>query len=593
VKKNVFTIFIIISLAFTCNALLPGNSTPPTTGSKILNDIMDNILRIIQDNSIYLKLRSGQKVEKLPDLSYKKAQIDNEKSKSFLEKLLQIKPSDLSYKETLTLGKIEWQLKTFVDGFQFYSLSFPIAPYSSQIPEINRFFTEYPFTKKEDPGQYLKLADQYPHAIEQILSLLQEQYREQIVYPKEGLLPIIAYYESLLQPAEKSFLYVSPGRLKTAGIFKNPTEADQFKKKLTQIISTRINPALEKLLSFIKGDYLNAAPGNVGLWQYPGGKEYYKYLVKANTELDITPEEIHQTGLEQLEILNKELDAVRREIKFEGDLETFRLFIKNDPQFRLNSAEEMGERMMKFKEQAEIQLPRFFLEIPAAPCDVKRLEPALEATMTYGFYTPPMPPDNKGYYHYNGSNPKEKNRLNMACAALILHELVPGHHFHIAYQSKTPGTHPLEKEMFNTAYTEGWGEYASSLGEEMGIYKDPYERLGRIMLDMFVTVRLVVDTGMNFYQWPRQKAKDMMKKYLLTSDKEIESETLRYSIDIPAQALAYKIGHLKIRELRKKTEQALGPKFDLREFHRAILENGAMPLFLLENHTRHFIDSKK
>lgn len=595
VKKNIITIITLCSLIFTSNTLLSDNSPAPTTGSKILNEVLDSALQMLQENSIFFRLRSGLKVEKLPDFSYKMAESQTERIKSMLEKLQKIYPSDLSYDETLALGKIEWEIKNQIEGFRFFWLNFPIAPYSSPIPDLNRFFTDYRFERKEDPVQYLALAEQYPLAIEQILSILQEQYKKQIVFPQEGLKPVIDYYGTLIQPADKSFLYVSPDRLKKDGIFKDAKEADDFDKKLVQIICTRVNPALEKLLSFIKGDYLQAAPGNAGLWQYPGGTEYYKFLVKTNTEQDISPEEIHRIGLEQIEALNKKLDAVRQEVKFEGDPEAFIQYIKTDPQFRLNSAEEMGERMMKFKEQAEKQLPRFFIKIPDAPCDIKRMEPALEASITYGFYQPPLPPDNKGYYYYNGSNPGEKNKLFLASASLILHELIPGHHFQGARQFEIKNVHPLIKEMFNIAYAEGWGEYAVRLGEEMGIYsgKNPYERCGEIMGDMFITVRLVVDTGMNYYRWPRQKAKEMMKKHLFVTEREIESETLRYSIGMPAQALAYKMGLLKILGLRRKAEQALGAKFDIREFHEAVLGNGSMPLFLLENHIQRFIDSQK
>jgi uncharacterized protein (DUF885 family) len=200
-----------------------------------------------------------------------------------------------------------------------------------------------------------------------------------------------------------------------------------------------------------------------------------------------------------------------------------------------------------------------------------------------------MAADPTGYYLYNASNLENKNILNVASAALILHELLPGHHFQIAVQSENKTFSPFRREYFLNAYAEGWAEYAAQLGIEMGIYTDPYERCGLIFQDLFMSVRLVVDTGMNIFQWTREKAKKFMKKYLLISDHEIETETLRYSTGIPGQALAYKMGGLKMWEFRKKAEKNLRGKFDLRRFHDALLGKGSLPLFLLEKHVDRFI----
>ncbi len=211
--------------------------------------------------------------------------------------------------------------------------------------------------------------------------------------------------------------------------------------------------------------------------------------------------------------------------------------------------------------------------------------------MTFGYYQWPTANNPKGVYLYNGSKLEERTLL--IAESLIYHELVPGHHIQLATQYEAKGLSQYRRENFHTAYVEGWAEYASGLGTEMGGYRDPYDRLGRCFSEMFFAVRLVVDTGMNGLGWSRQRAMDFMKENLLESDTQIETESLRYAVAIPGQALAYRIGSEKIRELRAHAEQVLGERFDLRRFHAAVLENGSVPLTVLEQLIERFIEAEK
>ena len=211
--------------------------------------------------------------------------------------------------------------------------------------------------------------------------------------------------------------------------------------------------------------------------------------------------------------------------------------------------------------------------------------------MTYGYYQAPTASDPRGYYFYNGSRLKDRSLLN--AAALVYHELVPGHHFQMSLQLENGDLPSFRRESRWTAYTEGWGEYASSLAGEMGMYDDPYDRAGRLMMDAFVSTRLVVDTGMNALGWTRARAVAYMKENTLESDGQIATEVLRYSCDIPGQALAYKMGSEKIRELREKAGRELGSAFDVRRFHDAVLGSGPLPLAVLERHIDWFIEAEK
>jgi uncharacterized protein (DUF885 family) len=222
---------------------------------------------------------------------------------------------------------------------------------------------------------------------------------------------------------------------------------------------------------------------------------------------------------------------------------------------------------------------------------VKRLEAEREPGMTFGTYEPPSAAEPRGLYYFNGS--KLEDRSLLTAGPLIYHELVPGHHFQIALASENTSLPPFRRELWDTAYVEGWGEYSSAVAEEMGMYADPYDLYGRLSMDMFLSVRLVVDTGMNAFGWPRVKAVQYMREHLMESDTQIASESLRYSADIPGQALAYKMGSRGFWELRKRAETALGQRFDVRRFHDCILGSGSLPLSALGRKVDAFIAKEK
>jgi uncharacterized protein (DUF885 family) len=309
------------------------------------------------------------------------------------------------------------------------------------------------------------------------------------------------------------------------------------------------------------------------------------------TTLDVTPEEVHKAGLDGIAALNAELDAVRRKVGFTGSLAEFRQFLKTDARFFPKTPEEVGERLMAAQNRIVPKVPEFFGKTPKAPFGVKRLESQLEGAMTFGYYQTPTVSEAEGRYRYNGSNLKERSLLN--AGALISHELVPGHHFQINLQRENATLPKFRRESGYNAFTEGWGDYASDLAGPMGMYADPYDWCGRLSMDLFLTSRLVVDTGMNYFGWPRAKAIAYMKENTLQSDAEIDTETLRYSSDLPAQALAYKMGMRKLVALREKAKKALGAKFDIRKYHDAVLGIGSAPLDVLERHIDWFIAQER
>jgi len=532
------------------------------------------------------KLKFGLKVENLPDISYVHAQALITEAQAMLDKLAAIDAQELGHEEWLSWEILKWYLHNSVEGHKYYWFNFPVTPYSSPISGEHLVFTTFQFENKEDCDHYIYLLQQYPRFIKDAHDKLQGQEERGILLPKEELGLVIPFLSSYIKEADQSVFYVKDERLEMVG----PQAAKDFQKQLKEMISAEVNLSLTNIVNYLKGDYSQKAPDDVGLWQYPGGSEYYAYLVKLNTTKDITPEEVHEIGLKHVKLNYEGIAKIKDEVGFEGSLDEFVQFLKTDKRFFPKTAEEIGEKLRSFIAGMDAKVGQYFLCKPKAPYGTERLDPTLEGAMTFGYYNGPTATNPRGIYYYNGSTPEKRSLIQSE--NLIYHELVPGHHFHSSLQSENENLPKFRRESWVNAFGEGWAEYASWLGREMGLYQDPYELCGRYLSDMFLSARLVVDTGMNHHKWPRAKAAEYMKANSFFSPTQVYTETLRYSVDIPGQALGYKMGSIQMHDIRKRAEKELGDKFDIRKFHEAILGSGSMPFPILEKHVAQFIEKE-
>ncbi|HET9229022.1 MAG TPA: DUF885 domain-containing protein [Thermoanaerobaculia bacterium] len=552
----------------------------------------DSLDRIVADtwqhrlvNEPALRLQEGLPVESLPDLSDDRWRQEAAFARGALERLARIDAAALSHDDWLTHAVLKWELEQAVEAERHADLDIQITPYAFPLRVTHEVFTRHTFSSQDDAARYLRLLKQYPRHIGQIQARAERQRSKGILIPRETVDQMVPLIRAFIQPPEQSLFTVAPERL------GNLEGKEAFGAQVAKIIQEEINPSLERLAGILGEDYRKAAPDRVGLGQYPGGPEAYRFAVRVYTGLDVTPEEVHRRGLEEVARLEARMAEIRRQVGFEGTQREFNDKLRTDPRFLAKTPEEVGERLMAPVRKIEPLIGKYFLRTPKAPYGVKRLDPALEGSMTFGFYQQPMPADPAGSYLFNGS--KLDQRPLAGAAALIYHELLPGHHFQIALQLENESLSPLRQNLYHTAFVEGWAEYASELGIEMGLYDDPYALYGRLAMDMFLSNRLVVDTGMNALGWPRSKAVEFMRERLLETAVQIDSETLRYSTSIPGQALAYKMGSAKIWELRRRAERELGPKFDIRQFHEAVLGNGSLPLSVLERHIDWWIAQQK
>jgi len=585
-----FLVLFTLSLALLCASCKKESARPEakegSQSPQILKEAGDEYWEHLRAESLYLRMKQGLEITKLPDITYEYAQKDADFALALMAKLKSINPDDLSHEETLTLDILKWALQDSIDGLTYFWFGFPITPYASPLTLVHRVFTDFKFEGESDCERYMNLLKQYGPFVKSIQSRLEKQFTKGIIIPKEELVVVIPYLSMFIKEGKESLFNVAPERL--GSLEEGTTET--FREDVVSLVNSEIKPALEDLVNYVKGHYHANAPENVGLWQYPRGRDYYRYLVRVHTTLDLEPQAIHDIGLRWVAKDKQEIDKIRQSVGFEGNFDDFRQFLKTDPQFFPKTADEIGERLNSYIRGMEAKLDDYFFWKPEAPYGVARLAPELEGAMTFGYYEAPSKTKPRGTYYYNGSNPEKRSLL--LGEGLVYHELIPGHHFHIASQTANESLPAFRRETLHNAFNEGWAEYASWLGMEAGLYQDPYSRAGKHMMDMFISVRLVVDTGMNYLEWTRAQGMDYMRENVLETETQIQSESLRYSVDIPGQALGYKLGSIKMRELRDKAEKALGEKFDVRKFNDAILGSGSMPLPVLERHIHWFIQKE-
>ena len=369
------------------------------------------------------------------------------------------------------------------------------------------------------------------------------------------------------------------------------TERERLKADASSAIAATIVPARQAWLDFLATEYLPHTPVEPGLGNRPGGKDIYAYLVRGHTTTDLTPDQIHQIGRDEVARIRARMDVEMKAAGWTGDFAGFLTFLRTDPQFYATSREQLIEKASEMAKRADGGLPPLFATLPRLTYDVQPVPPQIEENYTTGRYNGgSMQNGVAGHYVVNTS--KLDQRPLYELPALTLHEAVPGHHLQIALQQEAEGQPYFRRQANVTAFTEGWGLYAEYLGEEMGFYRTPYERFGRLSYEMWRACRLVADTGLHWMGWSEEQARACFRDNSALAPHNIETELQRY-IGWPGQATAYKIGEIRLREIRARAERELGPKFNVRTFHDALLTEGPLPLALLDQRMDAWIAEQK
>jgi prolyl oligopeptidase len=359
-----------------------------------------------------------------------------------------------------------------------------------------------------------------------------------------------------------------------------PAERERLRAAASEVIEKTVLPAYRKLDRYFNDDYLPNTRDSVGLSAVPNGAAWYEFRARSYTTTRMTPDEIHRVGLDEVKRIRDEMMKVIEEVEFDGSFEAFLEYLRTDPQFYFDDPQELYREYLATSKRIDPELVKLFGKLPRMPYGVKPIPDAIAPDTTTAYYSRPAADGSRaGFYYVNLYKPETRPKYEIE--VLSVHEAMPGHHLQIALQQELEDVPMFRRFQGFTAFVEGWGLYSERLGYDLGLYEDPYSRFGQLTYDMWRAVRLVVDTGMHYKGWTRQQAIDFFKDNAAKTEHDIVNEIDRYIL-WPGQALAYKIGQLKILQLRSRAEVELGDRFDIRAFHDELLGAGALPLDLLE-----------
>ncbi len=446
-----------------------------------------------------------------------------------------------------------------------------------------------PFNTLQDYENNLKRHKDFVTYLDRSIGRFREGEQTGVVETKLTVSNMIEQLDNQLKMKPEDSPYYGPIKQFPASI--SSADRTRLTHEYRAAITDEIYPALTRLRDFLKNDYLGHAREGVGLMYMKGGDQLYRYLVQSTTTLPMTPEEIHKLGLSEVERITGDFEKVRQEVGFKGTLSQFFDYVRTSPKFQPKSREALTQDYYDVQKRVEPKLRALFSVMPKAKLVIRPYEPFREKFEAGGSYEQGTPDGSRpGTFYFNAYDLPARNTTEET--TLFLHEGAPGHHFQISLAQENTALPAFMRFGGNTAYAEGWGLYAETLGYEMGLYKDPYQRFGTLNDEMLRAMRLVVDTGIHSKGWTRDQSIQYMLDHSGMSRTDATAEVERY-IAIPSQATAYKVGALTIQRLRKKAESELGPKFDIREFHAQVLDTGNLPLSVLEAKIDRWIAARK
>ncbi len=511
----------------------------------------------------------------------------------YKNELAQFNDADLTETEKMSKAVLLWDCDINLEEFNFKKDLMPIDQMWSRNLDFNQLAggtNAQPFNSVQDYKNWLTRVDAYLVWLNTAIYKMKTGMAEGYVLPKSLIVKIIPQFESLATGTVEEHLYYSPVNIIPETF--SDEERDELTAAYTDMVANKIMPAHQQMADFLKNEYLPAGRESSGITATPLGNAYYDHQIKLyTTTTNMTADEIHQLGLSEVARILDEMEAVKKEVGFEGDLKAFFDHVRNN------------KDLMPFTDRAQViafydsihevmkpQIALLFDKTPKTPFEVRRTEPFRENSAAANYNPGSVDGTRPGIFYTPIPIVEEYNLFDKE--DLFLHEAIPGHHFQISLAQESTELPEFRKTLWYSGYGEGWALYTESMGKELGLYKDPYQYFGMLSAEMHRAIRLVVDTGIHTKGWTREQA----IQYSLDNEAEAEDsivrEIERYMAN-PGQALSYKIGQLKIRELRSRATTALGDKFDIKEYHNQVLETGCIPLVLLENKIDAWIEASK
>ncbi len=522
--------------------------------------------------------------DRWPDVSLAAIKTRNAHRKAVLKKLDQIDRSALSEADETNyrLFRREYELAVELYPYRWHLL--PLTQLDG-IQDASSLADALRFQSVDDYEDWIARLHRLPTYMDQTIALMREGIEAGMVYPQVVMkrLPPQIERQIVEDPAES--LFYRP--LRTFPETIRPGDRQRLAEAAARAVREEVVPAYRRLLAFFQEEYLPACFDKVGIWRMPRGRELYALKARQITTTGLQPEQIHQIGLEEVRRIRGEMDKVLKQVEWPGTFEEFLEHLRTDPKFYVDDADELLKRYRAVCKEIDPGLVRLFGRLPRMPYGVEPVPMHLAPDTPAGYYRRPAADGSRaGTFFVNLYKPESRPLYEIE--VLSLHEAVPGHHLQIALAMELENLPAFRRYTGYTAFVEGWALYGERLGEQLGCYRDPYSKFGQLTYEMWRAVRLVVDTGIHHLEWPRQKAIDFFAANAAKTMLDIENEVDRYIV-WPGQALAYKIGELKFRELRRRAETRLGQRFDVRRFHEVVLSGGAVTLDVLESNVEAWI----
>ena len=523
-----------------------------------------------------------------PDLRLEAIEAGHAHDLDVLKRLAAVDRTSLSVGDQLNYDLFKKKIEEGVEGhpFGWYLI---VLNQRGGIQTENELADSLRFETVKDFKDWNMRLKRFSIYMDQTIALMREGIRRKVLLPKITAQRIPAQIDKQIVAKAEDSPFFKP----LTAMPKDFSEADRKKLVLEANVNIEqsVLPAYRKFKEFFEKEYLPACYDNVGAWQLPRGDEMYAYFARSFTTTELSPEQIHQIGLGEVKRIRGEMEKIKSKVGFNGTLPEFFEHLRTDKQFFFKDGKELLAASQALAKRIDPLMVKVFKTLPRIPYGVEPIPDAIAPDTTTAYYRPPAADGSRaGSYFVNLYLPETRPKWEMT--ALTLHEAVPGHHHQIALAMELGELPKFRRYTGYTAFVEGWGLYSEFLGEEMGMYEDPYDKFGQLTYEMWRAVRLVVDTGMHAKKWTRQQAIDFFKDNAPKAENDIVNEVDRY-ISWPGQALAYKIGELKLKELRTLASKELDAKFDVKEFHDVVLLGGAVPLDVLEQRVKAWIEARR
>ena len=501
---------------------------------------------------------------------------------SYLDTISNFSDASLSDSQKMSKAVLKWECNINLDSYKFENWKyFPI----DQMWTINLVMGQLasgksaqPFKTVADYQNWLKRVDGYIDWLHSAEANMREGMTKGYVLPKVLIKKVIPQLQAMTETDLDKNLFYSP--IKNFPETFSEKDKQDLTKEYSDMILTKVVPAYDSLATFMATDYLKAGRTSTGIDAIPNGREYYAHQIKQYTTTDMTADQIHQLGLSEVDRITKEMEKVKQEIGYDGDLKDFFKYVRTDKDLMpYTKPQQIIDHFYAIYNRMKPQLNVLFDHKPKTPFEIRQTEAFREKSASAEYSSGSLDGSRPGVFYVPIPDASEYNVYSDE--SLFLHEAIPGHHYQISLTQENPDLPMFRKTLFYSGYGEGWALYCESLGKELGLYTDPFQYFGMLSQEMHRAIRLVIDTGMHTKGWTREKAIQFSLDHEADSEASITAEVERYMAN-PGQALAYKIGQLKIRELRARAEEALGSKFEIAKFHDQVLETGCIPLELLE-----------